>query len=100
MTDRQGRQLVADGFGKCYALEELKNERIEEWKSWFDGQILTKSQADSIRNSLHLSARPTALAVPPRPLESGEAPLWFSTGKDIRLHGQDGEHDCEAMARG
>ena len=91
MTDRQGRQLVADGFGKCYALEELKDERIEEWKSWFDGQILTKSQADSIRNSLHLSARPTALAVPPRPLGRGEAPLWFSTGKDIRLHGQDGE---------
>ena len=88
MTDRQGRLLVADGFGKCYALSSTDQE------SWFNGQILSKSMADGIRDSLHLSARPTALAVPPRPLERGigdEADLWFSTGKDIRRHCQDGE---------
>ena len=87
-SDLQGRLLVADGFGKCYAVEEWKNGRIlalqatrgraEEWKSWFDGQIFSKSTADGIRSSLHLSARPTAIAT------DAKRNLWFSTGKDIR----------------
>jgi hypothetical protein len=59
MTDKQGRQLIADGFGKCYALEEFlpckrpeverKNGRIVELKSWFNGEPLTKAAVDSIR---------------------------------------------------
>lgn len=80
MTDRQGRQLVADGLGKCYALAN------GDQKPWFEGQILTHLMADSIRIANHLSIRPTALAIPPRTMVrgvEGEA-LWFSTGKDIR----------------
>ena len=69
--DRQGRQLVADGFGGCYALSSSGQQ------SWFSGQILTRQTADSIRAAHDLSTRPTAVAV------GGDA-LWFSTGKDIR----------------
>lgn len=72
MTDRQGRQLVVDGFGGCYALSN------SEQLSWFNGQILTRIMADSIRVAHNLSTRPTALAV------SKTGDLWFSTGKDIR----------------
>lgn len=72
MTDRQGRQLVADGFGGCYALAD------DDQKPWFDGQILTRFMADSIRTSRSLSTRPTAVAV------SKEGECWFSTGKEIR----------------
>ncbi len=72
MTDRQGRQLVVDGFGGCYALSN------SEQLSWFNGQILTRIMADSIRIAHNLSTRPTALAV------SKTGDLWFSTGKDIR----------------
>lgn len=72
MTDRQGRQLVTDGFGGYYALS------THEQQSWFNGQILTRTIADSIRISYHLSSRPTALALK----KPGD--LWFSTGKDIR----------------
>ena len=77
MTDRQGRQLVADGFEGFYALSS------SEPPSWFSGQILTRSTADSIRAVYNLSDRPTALAF-------SEADLWFSTGKDIRRM-KDGE---------
>jgi AraC-like DNA-binding protein/sugar lactone lactonase YvrE len=81
-TDRQGRLLVADGWGKCYALEKPEGLRCFP----IDGDALfTKSMADSIRNSLHLSARPTAIAT------DDKRNLWFSTGKDIRRHCQDGE---------
>lgn len=72
MTDHQGRQLVVDGFGGCYALSN------SEQLSWFNGQILTRIMADSIRIAHNLSTRPTALAV------SKTGDLWFSTGKDIR----------------
>ena len=72
MIDRQGRQLVTDGFGGCYALT------THEQQSWFNGQILTRPIADSIRISSKLSTRPTAVAID----EHGN--LWFSTGKDIR----------------
>lgn len=86
MTDRQGRLLVADGFGGCYALSSGEDQ------SWFRGQVLTRSMADSIRTAYNLSTRPTALAVPPRQWERGAGmeALWFSTGKDIRQM-KDGE---------
>lgn len=72
MTDRQGRQLITDGFGGCYALT------TREQQSWFNGQILTRPIADSIRLSSKLSTRPTAVAI------DKHGDLWFSTGKDIR----------------
>ena len=72
MIDRQGRQLVTDGFGGCYALT------THEQQSWFNGQILTRPIADSIRISSKLSTRPTAVAI------DKHGNLWFSTGKDIR----------------
>lgn len=72
MIDRQGRQLVTDGFGGCYALT------THEQQSWFNGQILTRPIADSIRISSNLSTRPTAVAI------DKHGNLWFSTGKDIR----------------
>lgn len=72
VTDRQGRLLVADGLGKCYALSSAEQE------SWFSGRILSKGEANTIRNSHHLSARPTAMATD----KNGH--FWFSTGKDIR----------------
>ena len=78
-TDCQGRQLVTDGFGECYAMSS------NDQKRWFSGTILTRETADSIRIAKHLSARPTALAV------SKEGELWFSTGKDIRCMRQNGE---------
>lgn len=87
-TDHRGCLLVADGFGKCYALSS------HPIKSFFDGDLLTKIVADSIRIANGLSTRPTALAVPPRPLErgiGGEANLWFSTGKNIRCKTNDVE---------
>ncbi len=91
MTDQQGRQLVSDIFGECYAMSSC------EQQSWFEGQILTRSIADSIRVNYGLSTRPTAVAIPfvsniPLALRRGvrgEA-LWFSTGKDIRRM-KDGE---------
>lgn len=70
--DNSGRLLVADGFGRCYALSKYKQKR------WFDDTVLTKEAADSIRIARHLSSRPTALAA------SKTGDLWFSTGKDIR----------------
>ena len=87
-TDHRGCLLVADGFGKCYALNS------HPIKPFFDGDLLTKIVADSIRIANGLSTRPTALAVPPRPLErgiGGEANLWFSTGKNIRCKTNDVE---------
>ena len=72
MTDRQGRQLVADGWGKCYALSS------NDPKPWFSGNVLTRFIADSVRMARGLSARPTALT------ENARGDLWFSTGKDIR----------------
>ena len=95
MTDKQGRQLIADGFGKCYALEEFlpckrpeverKNGRIVELKSWFNGEPLTKAAADSIRIANGLSERPTAVAT------DTQGNLWFSTGKNIRCKTKDAE---------
>lgn len=92
-TDCQGRRLVADGFGKCYALS--KNDQL----SWYDGEILTRFMGDSIRRSRGLSVRPTAVA------EHCDGNLWFSTGKDIRLMTQGEEkivlgdvRDVSAMA--
>jgi len=79
MTDKQGRQLVADGFGKCHA---LSNNRI---KPFFDGEPLTKTTADSIRIANELSERPTAIATDQR------GDLWFSTGKNIRCKTKDTE---------
>ena len=87
-TDHRGCLLVADGFGKCYALNS------HPIKPFFDGDLLTKIVADSIRIANGLSTRPTALAVSPRPLErgiGGEANLWFSTGKNIRCKTNDVE---------
>ena len=78
-TDNQGRLLVADGFGGCYAVSADKQE------CWFDGIMLTKEFADSVRLARQLSARPTAMAV------SRNGELWFSTGKDIRCKRQGGE---------
>ncbi len=72
VTDRQGRLLVADGWGKCYALSSAEQE------PWFRGRSLSKDEANTIRNSHHLSARPTAMATD----KNGH--FWFSTGKDIR----------------
>ena len=77
--DLQGRLLVADGLGSCYALSDTKQQ------TWFKGTILTRSASDSIRVAHHLSARPTALAFSP----GGD--LWFSTGKDIRCMKQGSE---------
>lgn len=71
-TDRQGRQLVADGWGRCYVLAK------DTVVSWFQGEVLSRQQADVLRDSLHLSARPTAIA------KDVKHNLWFSTGKDIR----------------
>ena len=79
MTDRQGRQLVTDGFGKCYALSS------KEQKPWFDGERLTNVVADSIRTACGLSTRPTALTY------DKDSVLWFSTGKDIRRFSLEGE---------
>lgn len=73
MTDRIGCQLVSGGFEGCYALSNT------EQQLWFNGQILTRFMADSVRVARHLSSRPTALAV------SKTGDLWFSTGKDIRV---------------
>ena len=42
--DRQGRQLVADGFGGCYALSSSGQQ------SWFSGQILTRLHTCSPRS--------------------------------------------------
>ena len=108
-TDSQGCLLIADGFGKCYALEEFfaskasklerKNGRIEKLKFWFDGKPLTKAAADSIRIANGLSERPTAIAV------DHQGNLWFSTGKNIRCKTKDTEQiilpetkDVSAMA--
>ena len=78
--DRQGRMLVADGLGNCHALTNNGQQ------PWFQGQVLTRFLADSVRTARGLSARPTALAVPARYLEKGwdGDELWFSTGGDIR----------------
>ena len=70
--DLHGHQLVADGMGHCYVLTSGNQS------SWYGGQLLTRSAADSVRTARNLSARPTALAL------SREGHLWFSTGKDIR----------------
>ena len=91
--DLQGRLLVADGLGCCYALCETKPQ------AWYKGTILTKAAADSVCAAYHLSERPTALAV------SREGDLWFSTGRDIRHMNQGSEEvaladtkDVSAMA--
>lgn len=88
--DLQGRMLVADGLGNCYVLTD------NDQRPWFQGRILTRILADSVRVARGLSARPTALAVlPSGKLQAGgpasemrglsdESELWFSTGKDIR----------------
>ena len=82
MTDRQGRRLVTDMFGNTYA------SSTNEQEPWFSGATLTRPIADSIRMSRGLSARPTALAIPPHTMGRGTEDadeLWFSTGKDIRV---------------
>lgn len=81
MTDQQGRLLVADIFGNCYAMAE------REQAPFFSGRVLTRFMADSVREDRGLSDRPTALATLPalaERKEKGEDELWFSTGKDIR----------------
>ena len=81
MTDQQGRLLVADIFGNCYAMAE------REQAPFFSGRVLTRFMADSVREARGLSDRPTALATLPalaERKEKGEDELWFSTGKDIR----------------
>ena len=88
MTDRQGRRLVTDMFGNTYA------SSTSEQELWFSGATLTRPIADSIRMSRGLSARPTALAIPPHTMGRGTEDadeLWFSTGKDIRVmkHGKE-----------
>lgn len=92
-TDLQGRLLVADGLGNCYALCHSKPQ------AWYKGAVLTRAVADSVSAAYHLSARPTALAVS----QSGD--LWFSTGRDIRHMNQGSEEvaladtkDVSAMA--
>lgn len=70
--DRQGRMLVADGRGNCYAMTKGKQ------KEWYGGRILTRFVADSLRSAYGLSARPTAWA------KSMDGEVWFSTGHDIR----------------
>lgn len=70
--DLQGRMLVADVSGKCYALADRSTQ------PWFTGQKLTRHAADSILIARGLSSRPTAVA------ENKEGELWFSTGRDIR----------------
>ena len=92
-TDLQGRLLVTDGQGSCYALCDNKPQ------AWFKGDILTRAVADSLCAAYGLSARPTALAFS----QSGD--LWFSTGKDIRRMKQGSEEvllgdtkDVSAMA--
>lgn len=77
-TDCQGRQLVADEFGDCYALSS------NDQKQWFEGTILSKEQANNIRQSLNLSSRPTAIVHPDSSLFTLYSSLLFSTGKDIR----------------
>ena len=72
-ADSQGRLLVADGFGNCYALDSAHRQR-----PWFDGQVLSRFMADSVRMAKGLSERPTAIA------SDAHDALWFSTGKDIR----------------
>ena len=78
-TDRQGRQLVADGWGRCYVLSDTEQE------PWFQGTVLDRFAADSIRVAYGLSARPTAIATNLRD------DLWFSTGKNIRCKTKDAE---------
>lgn len=81
MTDQQGRLLVADIFGNCYAMAE------REQAPFFSGRVLTRFMSDSVREARGLSDRPTALATLPaleERKEKGEDALWFSTGKDIR----------------
>lgn len=92
MTDRQGRQLVSDGLGQCHAISNSPQ------RQWFQGTILTKEQADSIRLAWNLSTRPTAIA-------QADSSLYFSTGKDIRCKNKEGEEmvisptkDVSAMA--
>ena len=77
--DRQGRMLVADGRGNCYAMTKGKQ------KKWYGGRILTRFVADSMRSAYGLSSRPTALA------ESIDGGVWFSTGHDIRCKKGDKE---------
>lgn len=93
IADHRGSLLVSDGMGRCHALS------VEEPRSWFDGTILTREQCNAIQQSLHLSARPTAVAM------SKEDDCWFSTGKDIRCKKNGGEEtvvsntkDVSAMA--
>ena len=70
--DCHGGQLVADGFGECYAM------CTSIPKSWFHGEVLTRQKADSVRAAWGLSARPTAFAA------SNDNSIMFSTGKDVR----------------
>lgn len=46
-TDNQGRKLVSDGFGECHAVSKDKQ------RCWFDGTVLTKEAADSVRLARH-----------------------------------------------
>ena len=70
--DLQGNLLVADGLGHCHVLSKSSQQ------PWFQGRVLTRFFADSVRIARGLSARPTAFA------ENAEAEFWFSTGRDIR----------------
>ena len=71
-TDRQGRLLVADGRGKCYAVDS----HMDYWSVRADSiQRITKSQLAA----LSLSVSPAAFA------RDAQGTLWFSTGKDIRM---------------
>lgn len=91
--DRQGRQLVANGWGRCYVQSDVEQE------PWFQGTVLSRIAADSIRIANGLSERPTAVAT------DHQGSLWFSTGKNIRRKTKDTEQivlsdtkDVSAMA--
>lgn len=71
-TDRQGRRLITDIFGNCYA------ETDGEQRVWSAPLALTRFAADSVRAARGLSERPVAVA------EASDGALWFSTGRDVR----------------
>ncbi len=71
-TDRQGRRLITDIFGNCYA------EADGEQRVWSVPSALTRFAADSVRAARGLSERPVAVT------EAPDGALWFSTGRDVR----------------
>lgn len=77
--DHEGRVLVANREGVSFAIGPIHR--------WNTGRFLTVEYADSIRQALNLSTRPTALA------HSKDGSLWFSTGKDVRRMAMDSEKE-------